>query len=126
KSVVRAAVIYGANAAGKSALVRAMAAAQALVKAEDPRPPIIEPFRFDRDLAGKPTSFEFRFLVNERVFIYGFDIKSRAIQSEWLSVVDGSDECLIVERTLEGKTRPADDVGQLFPKDKQLPELLAA
>ncbi len=126
KSVVRAAVIYGANAAGKSNLVRAMASAQAMIKASEGRVPIIEPFRFNSELTGKPTSFEFRFLINDRVFIYGFDVKGRIIHAEWLSVLQGSEERLIFERDQGGQTRPAQDTATLFPNDNAIANLLQA
>ena len=126
ESVLRAAVIYGANAAGKSNIVRAMASAQQMVKA-DVRPlTSIEPFRFSPEFAGKPTSFEFRFLVNNHVFIYGFDVKGREIIAEWLSVlVEGSEERLVFERDQNGKTTPAQSVQALFPADSSIAALLS-
>jgi uncharacterized protein len=126
KSVVRTAVIYGANAAGKSNLVRAMAAAQAMIKAGERRSTNIEPFRFNSVLAGEPTSFEFRFLLDDRVFIYGLDVKGRIIQAEWLSVLQGSEERLVFERNQEGRTQPAPDVASLFPGDSAIASLLQA
>jgi AAA15 family ATPase/GTPase len=124
KSVVRTAVIYGANAAGKSNLVRAMATAQGMVNASERHVPVIEPFRFSTELAAKPTSFEFRFLLDDRVFIYGFDVKGRIIHTEWLSVLQGSEERLVFERNQEGQTHPAPDVASIFPKDDAIANLL--
>ncbi|HWE96947.1 MAG TPA: ATP-binding protein [Tepidisphaeraceae bacterium] len=126
KSVVRTAVIYGANAAGKSNIVRAMASAQEMVRASERRVTIIEPFRFDTELSGKPTSFEFRFLIDDRAFIYGFDVKGRDIYAEWLSVLQGTEERLVFERNREGKTDPARDVETLFPRDHAIVSLLNA
>jgi hypothetical protein len=126
KSLVRAAVIYGANAAGKSNLVRAMSFAQAMVRLDERRSLIVEPFRFNSEFVGKATSFEFRFLIDDRVFIYGFDVKGRDIQAEWLSVLQGDDERVVFERSREGKTSPAKDVSQLFPKDPAIGNLLTA
>src|SRR5580658_5738616 len=102
RSVVRAAIIYGANAAGKSNLVRAMASAQEMVKANERRPTIVEPFRFNLELFQQPTSFEFRFLIDDRVFVYGFDVRGRDIQAEWLSVlVSANEERVVFERNHE-------------------------
>lgn len=126
KSVVRTAVIYGANAAGKSNLVRAMAAAQRMIRVGE-RPVIhVEPFRFNSELAAAPTSFEFRFLLTGRVFIYGFDVKGHLIQSEWLSVLNGDEERLIFERDQMGSTQPAPDIASLFPDDDVIASLLQA
>jgi hypothetical protein len=126
KSVLRAAVIYGANAAGKSNLVRAMAAAQAMVKLGDRRAPNIEPFRFSPGLASEPTSFEFRFLVNNHVFAYGFDIRARAIHAEWLSTLRSEGERVVFERNREGQTKPAPEIEKLFPEDPAVTGLLDA
>ena len=72
--VLRAGIIYGANGAGKSNLVRAMATAQRLIR-EAERPQNVVPFRFSTSSnQDEPTTFEFRFLVDGRVFIYGFDV----------------------------------------------------
>ena len=124
KNVVRAAVIYGANAAGKSNLVRAMAFAQAMVRLDERRSLIVEPFRFSPKFVGKPTSFEFRFLIIDRIFIYGFDIVGRDIQAEWLSVLQGDDERLVFERNQKGETSPASDLSTLFPNDPEVVNLL--
>jgi hypothetical protein len=41
-------------------------------------------FRFTAD-PKKPSSFEFRFIVADRVFVYGFDVSKEAVESEWLA-----------------------------------------
>jgi len=125
KNVVRAAVMYGANAAGKSNVVRAIATAQAMVRASDRRGPLIEPFRFGSILSGAPTSFEFRFLVDGNVFIYGFDVRAQMIEAEWLALLQGNDERVIFERNREGNTQPAPNIKSLFPGDNAISELLA-
>jgi uncharacterized protein len=104
KHLVRSAVLYGANAAGKSNLVKAMAFAQRLIQWRHDHLPPIDHFRFSSELARKPSSFEFRFLIGDRVFFYGFDVNSRQIESEWLGFVDGEDEPVIFERNAFGKT----------------------
>ena len=103
KHVLRSAVIYGANAAGKSNLVQAMGVAQRLILSSDGRPVIIDPFRFDREKFAQPSSFEFRFLLGERVFIYGFDVTTAQIFGEWLAVLlNDGDELTIFERDRGG------------------------
>lgn len=124
KHLVRSAVIYGANAAGKSNLVKAMGFAQRLIQWRHDNLPPVENFRFNVDLAKEPSSFEFRFLINECVFIYGFDVSSRKISSEWLSFIDGNDEPLIFERNAAGKTEVNDDALDHFVDDKQLSSTL--
>jgi len=126
QSVVRAAVIYGANAAGKSNLVRAMKLAQKMILqgARLLTPPAR--FRFDKDFQSKPTSFEFRFLTIGRVFTYGFDTAVRDIQAEWLTVLDKGEDQVVFERDKAGKTHLGSQIASLFPHDKQLRNLLTA
>jgi uncharacterized protein len=126
RSVLRAAVIYGANAAGKSNLVRAMASAQDMIKAGERRSTVVEPFRFDPSLSSKPTSFEFRFLIDDQVFIYGFDVRGRSIHAEWLSVLKEDQEQLVFERNKEGLAQAAPNVNSLFPSDNAIAPLLQA
>ncbi len=83
------AIIYGANAAGKSNLVQAMAFAQAMV-INGPgmlKQLALNQFRFSSK-GTKPSSFEFRFMVSGQVFIYGFDVTPEEVISEWLVSVD--------------------------------------
>jgi len=89
EQVLRASVIYGANAAGKSNLVKAMDFARDLiVDGAGPMKRIaLNQFRFT-DEPSHPSSFEFRFMVRERVFIYGFDITKEEVTEEWLAATD--------------------------------------
>ncbi|MCA9124026.1 MAG: AAA family ATPase [Planctomycetaceae bacterium] len=89
--VLRAAVIYGANAAGKSNLVRAIDFARDLIL-EGPGPMkriALNQFRFTAE-SDKPSSFEFRFLVGNRVYVYGFDVTKDEVAEEWLSATGAS------------------------------------
>lgn len=117
KSVLRTAVLYGANAAGKSNLVKAIDVAQKLVCGRGSGGAIL-PFRFrEPSNARIPTSFEFRFLVNETIFIYGFDIGAKNIFSEWLAFLKGKDEIELFERNEAGNTTVNDDA-QRYIKDE--------
>jgi AAA15 family ATPase/GTPase len=117
KHVLRSAVIYGANAAGKSNLIRAMRVAQRLIL-ETPRGlAAIEPFRFDRENAGQPSSFEFRFLLGERVFVYGFDVTNKQILNEWLAILKDDEELPIFERDQSGFTHSGDKTRRFFADD---------
>ncbi len=101
-SAVRTAVIYGANAAGKSNLVKAMAYAQELITGTYRSIPSVSPFTFDRKFADQPSTFDFQFLVGDRVFRYGFDIHRGRVAGEWLAVNEGTSEKLIYERKVDG------------------------
>ena len=85
KNVLRAGVVYGANAAGKSNLVRAILLTQQLIQFQGAgafRRLAQSQYRFSKKK--KPSSFEFRFLVNGQMFVYGFSVTQKAVVEEWL------------------------------------------
>jgi hypothetical protein len=90
RHVLRTAMVYGANASGKSNLVRAMSFARNLIlRGAGPSTRIsLDQFRFTRS-EPRPSSFEFRFLVGGTIFVYGFDISQEGIVEEWLSILRG-------------------------------------
>ena len=89
KSVLQAGVIYGANASGKSNLVKAMLFAQLMILGRTTLKGIVQNrFRFVKKQ--KPASFEFRFLAGGQVFVYGFTITQEAILEEWLDATPES------------------------------------
>src|SRR5216683_2850551 len=89
KSVLQVGVIYGANASGKSNLVKAMQFAQHMILERTSLKGIVQHrFRFVKKQ--KPASFEFRFLASGQVFVYGFTITQEAILEEWLDATSES------------------------------------
>ena len=89
KSVLQVGVIYGANASGKSNLVKAILFAQSMVLGRMTLKGIVQNrFRFVKKQ--KPASFEFRFLAGGQVFVYGFTITQEAILEEWLDAASES------------------------------------
>lgn len=126
KHVVRTAMLYGPNAAGKSNLIKAMDYAQTLIcsgsQSHHAGP---EPFRFDRSTAAKPSSFEFRFMVGDEVFTYGFDVGRRGIVGEWLSALRGSREKDIFVRDEKGQTQVGDAAKSFFADDAEMQHTLS-
>ena len=121
KHLVRSSLIYGANASGKTNLVKAMRFAQRLVtRPVQGRLPSIEFFRFQPQPADRPASFEFRFLIDEQVFTYGFDVTSDRIVAEWLTLRKGDDELSVFERDAKGDTVSGKAVPQLSKRDGRL------
>jgi AAA15 family ATPase/GTPase len=89
KSVLQVGVIYGANASGKSNLVKAIIFAQLMILGRTSRARLaLDRFRFVQKK--KPASFEFRFLADGQVFVYGFTITQDAILEEWLDAASES------------------------------------
>lgn len=123
KSLVRSALLYGANAAGKSNLVKAMAFAQRMLTWRPQSSLSVDHFRLNPESATKPSTFEFRFLINEHVFVYGFDVTNSGIKSEWLSVLMGNNEIDIFTRDSDGHTQPLQGVRELL-HDRGLTKIL--
>lgn len=90
-TLLRSAVVYGANASGKSNLIKALHYMRAVVteSATVIQPGhtfIVQPFRLDGDSGNKPTEFEITFILNKVRYQYGFALTSQRIVSEHLLV----------------------------------------
>lgn len=127
KHVVRSALIYGPNAAGKSNLIKAMDYAQQMIRlGSQSYFPVPDTFRFDQRIAGAPASFEFRFMVSGQVFTYGFDAGRKGITNEWLVALRGRREKVIFERHANGVTEIGDAPKAFFADDEQMHNTLVA
>jgi hypothetical protein len=87
--VLPVAGIFGANASGKSNVVRAMDFAQSVVVESHqywlPEEPIPRwPFRLDTDSRMAPSAFVFDFMHDQVRYEYGFRLDDTAIREEWL------------------------------------------
>ena len=98
--VLRVASLYGANGAGKSNLVQALALVDRLVRSGTPpgEPISYKPFLLDSETSTKPTSFELQFLEDGELFRYGFCYDADRIHEEWLDVYEGKKERNIFSR----------------------------
>ena len=86
--VVRSAVIYGSNAAGKSNLMQAAAFAQAFIvssaQLQEGQPINVTPFAFSRKAMADPSEFEFLFVEDGVRYHYGFALTPERVMKEWL------------------------------------------
>jgi AAA15 family ATPase/GTPase len=111
------AAIYGANASGKSNLVKALSFAQKFItdppKANAVIP--INPFRLSKETPGLLTGFRFEILIGETIYEYRFSVTDdRVVQEELKQINKASEETLF--RRLEGKLDPIDQ----FPENSAL------
>ncbi len=97
--LLRTAAIYGANAAGKSNLVKAMRFARNLILQGTSldKPISITPFRLGN--AGKPSRFEFMLYHGDVLYSYGFVVDSAQVVEEWLYATHTTKEVRYFERT---------------------------
>ncbi|MDD3263895.1 MAG: ATP-binding protein [Candidatus Nanoarchaeia archaeon] len=87
-SLLKTIVIYGANASGKSNIMKALFFACQMIKESvnfkvDTEIPRV-PFLLNNDTKLKPTNFEFTFIKNEVRYIYGFSCDKRGFVEEYL------------------------------------------
>ena len=84
RPLLRSAAIYGANAAGKSNLLRALAVMRGLVlnSSRDAGSITVTPFLFDSTSRDQPTTFEIMFLAGGVRYQYGFSATSKVVTEE--------------------------------------------
>ncbi|WP_010099917.1 AAA family ATPase [Verminephrobacter aporrectodeae] len=88
--LVRSAVVYGANASGKSNLINALQNMRAVVTesatSKPDQPFAVQPFRLDADSIDQPIEFEATFLLDGVRYQYGFALSTQRVVSEHLLV----------------------------------------
>ena len=85
-SLLKYAVIYGANAAGKSNLVEAFKFLQYCVKRAIPAQGVTMFCKTKESNSKRDTTFEVQFTINDKFYAYGFSIllQERKITAEWM------------------------------------------
>jgi len=98
-SVLKSAMIYGANASGKSNFIKAVAFAQTLVtKGFEQTLTDRKHFRLAKENSRKNTEFEFEFKYKDKVYAYGvvLSLTERKIREEWLFELTATSETEIM------------------------------
>jgi AAA15 family ATPase/GTPase len=88
-NLLKSAVVYGANASGKSKLMEALSFMRRFVlsssrESQKGEPINVEPFLLSTETNTKPTEFEIIFIYKKQLFRYGFEVDSEKVVSEWL------------------------------------------
>ncbi len=88
-SVLRSAVIYGANASGKSNVLKAIAFYRRFIMDSFKNSQAgeiinVESFRLNTTSMNEPTTMEATFIVGSFTYRYGFEVDSKAVRAEWL------------------------------------------
>lgn len=90
-TLLRSAVVYGANAGGKSNLIKALqymrgVVAESATVFQPGQTFSVQPFRLDGESASQPTEFEITFLLDGVRYQYGLALTAQRIISEHLLV----------------------------------------
>jgi len=106
KRILKGAVVYGANAAGKSNLIRAISFGKNIVlRGIRNIVTINSHFRIDASAINRPGVFQYDIVSNGHFYSYGFAISytRNVFLSEWLFLCDDDREICIFER---GESEP--------------------
>lgn len=87
--LLKSAAIYGANASGKSNLLRGLMEMRNFVfnsqrEFVPGRTLTVDPFAFSEETPKEPSIFEVYFLLEGDLFRYGFELDRKRVVSEWL------------------------------------------
>ena len=99
--ILKSAILYGANASGKSNLIKAIDyASKVILTSLDNVDRYKKYFRLDEKSSLKPTKFEFEIEINNKFFTYGFSsiLSNKGIAEEWLYEIGKTTPEKIFER----------------------------
>lgn len=121
-SLLKFSAIYGANATGKSNLIRAIDYLRDAVIEEDLGKLDLSPFKGNEN---KPSSFEIEFVVEDEIYLYGIQIHKDKVVSEYLYFSGiGSKDILIFDRVVEAKGKSSIEVNKKYLKPKKSQTLI--
>lgn len=108
-SLLRCAVVYGANASGKSNLIKALqymrdVVVESATAIQPGQPYGVQAFRLDPESAAQPSEFEVTFLLDGVRYQYGFSMNTKRILSEHLLVYKAFKPQRWFERYLDADT----------------------
>ena len=102
--ILKTTALYGANASGKTNLIKAFTSAIMMIRMSNNRQIgekliQMEPFAFDEENKNKPCEFEFVFIANGNKYIYGFVADKDKVYEEYLYQYFSAKATRIFERT---------------------------
>jgi len=103
KRYLKSAVIYGANASGKTNLLKAMDFMSSFIYLSQERKPDelinVEPFALDTECKNKPSIFDVIFYAGGKKYAYGITLTAKDVQEEYLYYFENDKQRTIFERT---------------------------
>jgi len=133
ENYLKSAVIYGANASGKSNILKALNALVFMMRNSNSMQPKmllpIFPFKFDKEYISKPSSFEVTMLLKDNIkYVYGLIADENKIYEEYLYYYPNGKQTKIFERTETNKydyTAAESSLGEITPRNMENKFLLA-
>jgi AAA15 family ATPase/GTPase len=117
--LLKGAVIYGANASGKSNFIRAMSTMRRLVLQSFDQSSTDEldvaPFLLSTETEKAPSFFEAVFIIDNVRYRYGFEVNNKRVHAEWLFEAPKNAEKPMFLREYDGI-----EVMKNFPEGKDL------
>ncbi len=122
-NILKSSVIYGANASGKSNLVKAIDFSRKVItKGIEKLNPVNCHFRLKKDNLNKPSIFNYEIKSGDKYYSYGFaaQLNELKIIEEWLYEIGNNKEKKIFERVINDLGKHEIEIGiQLSPKAKK-------
>ncbi len=104
--LLNSAVLYGANASGKSNVLKAMAQMRNIVlnatkvhQSTDKLPH--NPYKLNKQTMEASTSFEIIFFIKDSKYRYGFELDSTTVYAEWLFLDENGREAKLFYRDID-------------------------
>lgn len=119
-NLLKCEAIYGANASGKSNLLRAMRfmthfAFHSAKETQAKEPINVTPYKLATHTKNKPSSFEIVFIIDKVKYRYGFEVDKEMVVAEWLYYATK-----IQEKELFLRENDIIDVAKAFKEGKGL------
>lgn len=103
--LLKSAAIFGANASGKSNLLKALLFKRNFIiestKIETVKEKMgFETFKLDQKTLNEPSFFETSFLLDKKVYVYGFKVDKEKVIQEWLYFYPHKKKVLLFKREI--------------------------
>ncbi|KHD04970.1 hypothetical protein PN36_23650 [Candidatus Thiomargarita nelsonii] len=125
QKLLKTAVIYGANASGKSNLIKALWFMRHFVinslESKSEEEIDVKPFELSTETLNAPSEFEISFLSQDVYYRYGFIIDKKRVHQEWLYYAPEEQELKLFERQFENAAYTV-ELGKDFKEGEPLVE----
>ena len=104
KRILKGSFVFGANAGGKTNLIRAISFARSIIENGLENTNCDKKyFRIDSEYKNKPSVFQFDIFAGGHFYSYGFAISllNASIEEEWLYRIGDRDECIFLRSLSE-------------------------